>query len=81
MEFNVDKCRCPHLGYNNPKQTYIMGGKELRDVENEKDLGITINRTLNSSEHVTNIVQKANQIVGSIRRRIEDKSKTNIINL
>ena len=46
MKFNIDKCKIMHLGRNNPENIYTMGGKELVSVEEEKDVGVTIHKSL-----------------------------------
>ena len=40
MSFNLDKCKIMHIGYNNSKQGYEMGGSKLVKVSEEKDLGV-----------------------------------------
>ena len=42
MLFNVEKCQLMHLGYDNPRVDYIMDGKRLETVTEEKDLGVII---------------------------------------
>jgi hypothetical protein len=39
MLFNVDKCKVMHLGSNNGKAKYVMNGKLLEEVIEERDLG------------------------------------------
>merc|ERR1712055_148575 len=39
MEFNVSKCKIMHLGHNNPKNSYSMGGLTLEETEEERVLG------------------------------------------
>ena len=45
-----------------------MGSKKLVTVEQEKDLGVTVDKDLNFKAHVSNQVSKANKILGMIRR-------------
>mgnify|MGYP003477484535 FL=1 len=40
MLFNVEKCVVLHMGYNNQKFEYEMGGNKLKSVDQEKDLGV-----------------------------------------
>ena len=35
-----EKCKVLHLGNSNPKNKYVMDGRELGAVEEEKDLGL-----------------------------------------
>jgi ribonucleases P/MRP protein subunit RPP40 len=45
MRFNVSKCKVMHVGRNNPKAGYKMGGTELSSTK-EKDRGVAITDTL-----------------------------------
>ena len=47
---------------------YTMGNNLLDYVVSEKDLGITMNRTLNFTEHVILLYNKANQRFGFLKR-------------
>ena len=47
----------------------------------KKDLGVHIHKSLKVEEQVKYIVQKANRILGTIRRAYTDKSIKNIKNL
>ena len=42
MAFNTEKCKVMHLGKNNLKQNYNMGGQNLPIPKEEKDLGAII---------------------------------------
>jgi hypothetical protein len=35
MEFNVKKCKVMHVGHNNKKHVYTMGGQQLEETEEE----------------------------------------------
>ena len=40
-----------HVGTNNPGFKYKMGGIELQEVDEEKDIGILIHKNLKPSRH------------------------------
>ena len=67
MEFNVSKCKIMHLGYNNPRISYSMGGSNLEVTEEERDLGVLIDSKLDFGNHIRCIVGKANRVLGMIR--------------
>ena len=68
LRFNVDKCKVMHLGGNrNSHAKYFMKGSVQETVE-EKDLGVWISNDLKFSTHVAKSVNKANQVLGLIRR-------------
>ena len=73
--FNFTKCKCLHIGYNNPNYDYFMGDFM------EKDLGVHIHKSLKVKEQINYVVKKANRILGTIRRTYTDKSMKNIKNL
>ncbi len=73
LRFNAAKCKTLHLGNGNQKKKYVMTdgeGKEemLEGTELEKDLGIHVDPSLKFSKHVEVQVNKANRILGLIRR-------------
>ena len=81
MEFNVDKCKIMHLGYNNPRGEYSMGDRKLEVTEGERDLGVLIDRELEFGKHIKAIVGKANSILGLIRVSFACMNKTMFLNL
>ena len=40
MMFNIDKCKCLHIGYGNSRTTYQLGGTVVPTTTQEKDLGV-----------------------------------------
>jgi len=72
LYFNTDKCKVLHIGKNNPLKDYYMklGDNQVRlgDCESEKDLGVTFDMNLNFDVHIQNAINKANMMLGIIRR-------------
>ena len=72
LKFNVSKCGIIHYGRQQVDFTYSMSeeGKRrnLKVMTEEKDLGVKFDASLSFSKHVSMIANKANQIVGIIRR-------------
>lgn len=60
IPLNPTKCTVLHIGRNNPKITYYLGGTPVKSVESQSDLGIIVNSDLSWSEHIGSIVRKAN---------------------
>jgi len=48
MLFNADKSKVTHFGFNN-EVDYILGNQRLSAVEEERDLGVIVDKSLNSS--------------------------------
>jgi hypothetical protein len=77
MKFNADKCQVLRIGSNNMMHQYTMrvhGTDErvqLESVNSERDLGVIIDSELKFSTHVESQVNKANRILGLIRRSYE----------
>ena len=57
MKFNVAKCKIMHVGRNNPGYEYKMAGIKLCEVEEEKDIGVTIQSNLKPSKHCQKIAE------------------------
>ena len=71
LRFHPDKCHVLTLGkFEDIKHTYryTISNQELEHVFEEKDLGISFDTNLRFEEHISSKVQKANAIVGLIRR-------------
>ena len=81
MLFNLDKCVVIHFGTKNEKHTYELGGQNLKNVEQERDLGIIVHSSGKTSEQCNMAASKANQILGMIKRNIKWKDKNSIIKL
>ena len=73
--FHPDKCKTLHLGYNNRKKEYSLKGNKLKEVAEEKDLGIIITQDMKFKRHIAETVKKANKILGMIRRSITCKDQ------
>ena len=75
LRFNADKCKVLHVGPNNPEHQYSMESGDTRSVllstEVEKDLGVNMDPSLKFSKHTEIQMNKANRILGLIRRSYE----------
>jgi ribonuclease P/MRP protein subunit RPP40 len=73
MLFHPDKCKVMHLGHNNQHKEYRMkkndGSEHVLDSTTaEKDLGVTVDDKLTFNTHVHNSINKANKMLGILRR-------------
>ena len=77
LRFNASKCKTLHLGNRNQEHTYSMRKHDdtnrvmLDSTEIEKDLGVLVDNELKFTKHVVAQVNKANKILGLIRRSSE----------
>jgi ribonuclease P/MRP protein subunit RPP40 len=74
MPFNVDKCKVMHVGPNNCNYDYIMNGRTLSVVDEERDLGVIISKDLKFAKNCKSACKKANQMLGFIARNIDFKT-------
>jgi len=49
MLFNTDKSKVMHFGFNNKEVDYILGNQRLNAVKEERDSGVTVDKSLKSS--------------------------------
>ena len=75
MLFNVTKCKVLHVGRNNPEFTYTMNGVNLQSIDEEKDLGVVVHKSLKPGRHIAESVKKANRVLGIIKRSFTYKDK------
>ena len=81
MQFNTSKCKVMHVGHRNERAIYNMGNHRLEEVEEEKDLGVLIHRTLSVSNNCAVAVKKANQMARHIYRTVTHKSIQTVVPL
>jgi len=79
MKFNKAKCKVLHVGPGNPKHEYRLGREWIESNPQEKDLGVLDNDKLNMTRQCVLTVQKANCILGCIRRSVASRSREVIL--
>jgi ribonuclease P/MRP protein subunit RPP40 len=81
MEINVNKCGVMHFGTRNTECKYNLNATQLKVVEEEKDLGICIDRKLNFSKQCAAAANRANRILGMIKRNVRSRDRDVIMRL
>ena len=81
MKYNVDKCHILHLGKDNMKYEYQLGGMTLETSKYEKDVGVIINDDLKPSLQCARAAAKANQVLGQITRGVCYRDKDTMLKL
>ena len=81
MQFNIKKCKVIHCGRNNPRIKYNMGGTELGQAREERDLGIIVDETLKPSRQCAAAAKSGNFALGQLLRAFHFRKKSNLIPL
>jgi ribonucleases P/MRP protein subunit RPP40 len=81
MEFNLDKCVVMHLGHKNRNHRYTLNGTVLKSVDEERDLGVVIDNKLKLKKQCAKAANRANQVLGMIKRNVRSRSQDVILKL
>ena len=70
LQLHPEKCKYLHIGKNLPWEEwkYDLGGTVVESSEEEKDIGVTIDRNLTFNKHISQKVKKANSMTAMLRR-------------
>ncbi|MES9884550.1 MAG: reverse transcriptase family protein [Sedimenticola sp.] len=85
LKFNGAKCKHMHLGKDQEFSKYNMkiGDEEkiIQEVNEEKDLGVVMDKNLKFVAHIQTVVKKANRMLGVIKRTFKYIDKEVFLNL
>jgi len=68
MQFNVQKCKVMHFGFNNNRQEYSMNGHKLESTEEERDIGVSVAKNLKPSGQCKKAARTAQTVLSQLTR-------------
>jgi len=68
MLFSVEKCKVLHVGYNNNCTSYFINNTEIQSIDEERDLGVVVHKSLKVSNRCNKVVKETYSVLGVINR-------------
>ena len=87
LYFNISKCKVMYIGTKKDRgrDDYFMeqdnASKKIDICDYEKDLGVTFDERLEFNKHIENVIGKANQMLGLIKRTFSYLNKNTFLKL
>jgi hypothetical protein len=81
MAFNAEKCKVMHIGRQNPRHPYTMGGHTLATTDCEQDIGVLVRSDLKPSDQCAKAARTANAVLGQISRAFHYRDRWTFVKL
>ena len=79
MKFNKAKYKVLHVGQGNHKNRYRLGGEQLESSPEQKNWRVLTDEKFNMNQQCVPSAQKANHILGCIKRNATSRSRKVIL--
>jgi len=81
MRLTKAKYKIMPMGQGNPKHKQRLGGEWVESSPEVKDLGVLVNEKVSMTQQRVPTAQKANHILGCIKRSVDSRSREGILPL
>ena len=81
MSFNVKKCKIMHIGHKNPNYEYFMNGEKFMEVEEERDIGVLVHKSLKPTRHCKKAAATAGAVLKTISRNFHYRDRNIFLRL
>ncbi|GAB0193562.1 triadin [Grus japonensis] len=81
MKFNKVRYKVLHMGWDNSKHKYRLGGEWIESSPEKKDFGLLVDEKFHMTQQYALAAQKANRILGCNKRSVTSRSREVIVPL
>jgi hypothetical protein len=79
MAFNTKKCKVMHIGKQNQRHQYTMGGQVLETTEEERDIGVQMRCSLKPAGQCNKAAMTANSVLGQVTRAFHYRDRNTFV--